>query len=164
MITTQSDLNSPVIIQCRARDMQLVRGIRSSLAIRLARRCKLWPSLAPGRRYGARRSPLSDYISLHLSLKLTTKCVPLSRLKLERYIFIKKCVSFRSLKFVSIASIMILVGSMKSVEHAEVYASVCSCLCVYVNTILDKGERRNCIGIEKTICSLWFQFISLFCL
>ena len=44
--------------------------------------------LAPGRKYGARRSPL------YLSFKLTTNCVPPSRIKWERYILIKKCLSF----------------------------------------------------------------------
>ena len=71
----------------------------TSLTIRLARGCKRWHFLAPGRRYGTRRSPLSEYMSLHLSLKLTTNCVPLSRIKSERYIFLKKCF-VRSLKFV----------------------------------------------------------------
>ena len=33
-------------------------------------------------------------MSLHLSLKLTTNCVSLLRIKWKRYIFIKKCVSF----------------------------------------------------------------------
>ena len=42
----------------------------SSLMIRLARGCKRWHPLAPGRRYGARRSPLSEYMSVHLSLNL----------------------------------------------------------------------------------------------
>ena len=58
--------------------------------------------MAPGRRYGVRRSPLSEYMSFHLSLKLTTNCVPLSRIKWERErererereIFIKMCVLF----------------------------------------------------------------------
>ena len=81
----------------------------SSLTIRLARGCKCWHLLAPGRRYGARRRPLSEYMSVHLSLKLTTNCVPLSRIKWERYIFMKTCISFRSLKFVH-------------------YLSLCSCL------------------------------------
>ena len=38
------------------------------LTIRLARGCKCWHLLAPGRRYGARRSPLSEYVfSIYLS-------------------------------------------------------------------------------------------------
>ena len=42
---------------------------------------------APGRRYGTRRSPLSEYMSLHLSLKLTTNCGPFSRIKWETYFY-----------------------------------------------------------------------------
>ena len=49
-----------------------------------------WHALDPGRRYGARRSPISEYISLHLSLMLTTNYVPLSRIKRERYFFYKE--------------------------------------------------------------------------
>ena len=102
MRTTRSDLDSQgqseswVEPGIRSRSEALV----SSLTIQLTRRCKRWEPLALGRRYGARRSPFSKYMSLHLSLKLTTNCVPLSRIKWERYIFIKKYVSFRSLKFV----------------------------------------------------------------
>ena len=42
---------------------------------------------APGRRYGTRRSPLSEYISLHLSLKLRTNSGPLSRIKWEIHFY-----------------------------------------------------------------------------
>ena len=70
-------------------------ALESSLTIRLVRGCKCWHTLAPRRRYGARRSPLSEYMSLHLSLKLSTNCVPLLRIKWERYIFRKKYVLFR---------------------------------------------------------------------
>ena len=72
-----------------------LEALVSSLMIRFARGCKRWHLLAPGRRYGARRSPLSEYMPLHLSLKHITNCMPLSRIKWEREIFIKKCVSFR---------------------------------------------------------------------
>ena len=50
------------------------RGTRSraealgSQTLRLARGCKYWHLLAPGRRYGTRRNPLPEYMSLHLSL------------------------------------------------------------------------------------------------
>ena len=89
----------------------------SSLTIWLARGCKRWHPLAPERRYGARRNPLSEYMSLHLSLKLTTNCVLLSRIKWQIYIFINKCVSFRSLKFVHWYLIMFFVGSVRRVQH-----------------------------------------------
>ena len=48
-----------------------------SEASRLARGCKRWHPQAPGRRYGTRRSPLSEYMSLHLSIK----CGSLSSIK-----------------------------------------------------------------------------------
>ena len=48
----------------------------SSLTIRLARGCQRWHLLAPGRRYGARRSRFSEYMSLHLSLKLKQTVSP----------------------------------------------------------------------------------------
>ena len=96
MRTTRSDLDRPVRIESRARDTLLIRGVRWSLTILLARGCKRWHPLAPGRRYGVRRSLLSEYMSLHLSLKL---CTPfenkMREREREREIFIKKCVSFR---------------------------------------------------------------------
>ena len=84
---------SPVRIESRS------EALVSSLMIKFERGCKHWHPPTPERRYGT-RSPLPEYMSLHLSLKLTTNCVPLSRIKWERYIFIKKCVSFPSLKLV----------------------------------------------------------------
>ena len=84
---SQFEIVSPVRIESLARDMQPIRGVRSSLTIRLARGCKRWHPLSPGRRYGARRSPLSEYMSLHLSLKLTTNYVPLSRIKWDTFLW-----------------------------------------------------------------------------
>ena len=90
-----------------------------SLTIRLARGCKRWHPLAPERRYEA-KSPLSEYMSLHLSLKLTTNCVPLSRIKWERNIFIKKC-------FVrSLSLFMFLVGSTRSIQHLFTVEKSCT--------------------------------------
>ena len=90
MKTTRSDLVSS--------QKRIKPGIRiwseASRTVRLPRGCKRWHSLAPGRRYGARWCPLSQYISVHLSLKFTTKLCALFENKWERYIFIKKCVSF----------------------------------------------------------------------
>ena len=95
MRTTWSDLDT---VKLESRVEQEIHSLSeaslTSLTIRLARGYKCWHSLTPEGRYGARRSPLSQYMSLHLSLKLTTNCVPLSRIKWERYIFIKKCVFF----------------------------------------------------------------------
>ena len=88
VITMRSDLDRVQRIENRARDTQPIRGIRLPLTIRLARRCKRWHPLAPGIRYGTRRrSPLSEYMSLHLSLELTTNCGPLSRIKWEIYFY-----------------------------------------------------------------------------
>ena len=70
--------------QSRARNMQPVRGIST---IRLAWRWKCWYPLAPRRRYGTRRSPFSEYMSLHLPLKLTTNSRPPFRIKWERYFY-----------------------------------------------------------------------------
>ena len=67
----------------------------SSLTIQFARGCKRWHPLSQGRRYEEEEFPLSEYMSLHLSLKITTNRVLVLRIKWERYIFIKKCVSFR---------------------------------------------------------------------
>ena len=82
--SVQSELR--VELGIRSRSEALV----SSLTIWLARGCKHWFPLALGRRYKARRSPLSDYMSLHLSLKLTTNCVPPLRIKWDIY-FYKVC-------------------------------------------------------------------------
>ena len=62
----------------------------SSLTLRLARECKCWHPLLPGRRYGARRSPFSEYMSLHQSLELPTNRVPLSRIKMREIYFYKE--------------------------------------------------------------------------
>ena len=99
---------------CRVRDAQTSRGVRSSLTIRLVRGYKRWHPLAPGRRYEARRSLLSEY----MSLQLTTNRVSLSRMRWKIYFFIKKCVSFRSLKLVRLGKIRLY--------------NTCTCLCVYI--------------------------------
>ena len=89
MRTTRSDLDS---VQ---RKSTVEPGIvnrseasRTSQTIRLARRCKRWHPLVPGRRYETRSRPLSEYMSHHLSLKLIANCVPLSRIKWEIYSYI----------------------------------------------------------------------------
>ena len=82
MRTPQSDLDSQssqnrVEPEIRSRS----EAPQTSLTIPLARGCKRWDLLAPGRRYGTKRSPLSEYMSLHLSLKVTKNGMPLSRIK-----------------------------------------------------------------------------------
>ena len=47
----------------RARDTQLTRGISDELA----RRCKCWHALAPGKRYGKKKSSLWIYVSPPIS-------------------------------------------------------------------------------------------------
>ena len=107
---------SPVRIESRIRETQPIRGVLSSLTIRLERGCKRLHSRAPRRRYGARRGYLSKYMSLHLSLKLTANCVPLSRIKWEIYFYKEVCfVSFTEVR--SLSLIMFLVGSMRSIQH-----------------------------------------------
>ena len=64
-----------------------------SLKIWLARGCKHWHLLALGRKYGTRSCSLSEYMSLHLPLKLTTNCVPLSRIKREIHLYVYMCSS-----------------------------------------------------------------------
>ena len=88
MRTMQSDLDSQSSqrIKSWARNMQLIRSVWSSPTIQLARGCKRWHLPAPGKRYGT-RSPLSEYISLHLSLKQTINCGPFSRIKWVIYFY-----------------------------------------------------------------------------
>ena len=80
MITTWSVLD-------RAENRELNEGhaayqrVMLSLNIRLASGCERWHPLAPGRRYGTRISPLTEYMSVHLSLKQTTNGGALSRIK-----------------------------------------------------------------------------------
>ena len=69
----------------RARDTQSIRGVSDELA----RGCKRWHLLAPGRRYG-KKSSLWVYTSPPISH--TQPTLTLSRIKCERYGFIKKCV------------------------------------------------------------------------
>ena len=74
-------------IESRARDTQPIRSVRSSLTIRLARGCKNWQTLALVRIYRTRRNPLSEYMSVYLSLKLRINCEPLLRIKWEIYFY-----------------------------------------------------------------------------
>ena len=85
---------NPVRIENRVRDTHQIKVLRYSLMIQLAKGCKRCRLLALGSRYGARRTLLSEYMSLYLSLKLTTNCVPLLRIKWEVF-FSKNIVSFR---------------------------------------------------------------------
>ena len=80
-VTTWYENHAVRFKQSRVRDTQPIRGVRSSLTIQFARWCKRWSLLAPWRRFETRRSPLSEYMSLYLSLKLTTNCGPLARIK-----------------------------------------------------------------------------------
>ena len=79
-----------------ARDTQLTRGVSDELS----RGCKRLHPLAPGRRYGKKKSSLWVYVSppnSHTPQKTST----LSRIKCERYIFLSRSVFVRSLKFVN---------------------------------------------------------------
>ena len=64
------------------------------------------------------------YMSLHLSLRLTTNCVPLSRIKWERYIFYKEVCFVSLIEFRSLSLILFLVGSMKSIQHIYLSSSL----------------------------------------
>ena len=79
MRTTRSDLDSQSI-----QNREWSQGYTVISVVSDDTACK-WVQalvpLAPGRRYGARRCPLSEYMSLNLSLKFTPNCVPLSRIK-----------------------------------------------------------------------------------
>ena len=68
------------------RDTQPSRGV----ADELGKGCKHWHPLAPGRRYGKKKSSLLVYASTHFSN--TTETSTLLRIKCKRYIFIKKYV------------------------------------------------------------------------
>ena len=92
MRTTWSDLDRGQRIESRARDMQLIRGISDDTACKGVQVLAL--HLAPGRRYGTRRSPLFEYMSLHLSLKQTTNCGLLSRINWEIYFYKEVFCSF----------------------------------------------------------------------
>ena len=100
VITTWSDLD-------RGRELGVKPGnaanqrVRLSLMIWFAWGCKCWYPLVPRRRYGTRRSPLSEY----MSLKLTTNCGSFSRIKWE--IYYEKCL------VCSLSLVMFLVGSMR---------------------------------------------------
>ena len=91
MITTRSDL-------VRVLRIRVEPGIGSQseacLMIRLARGCRRRHPLAPGSRYGTKRNPLSEYMSLHLSLKLIKNSGLLSRIKWEIYFYKEVFCSF----------------------------------------------------------------------
>ena len=88
----------------------------TSLIIWLTRRCKHWHPLAPGRRYGTKRSPLSEYMSLHLSLTYNKQCVPFENKMREIYFYKEVCfISF--IEVCSLSSIMFLDGSMRSIQQ-----------------------------------------------
>ena len=83
------------------------------------------------------RGSLSEYMSLHLSLKLTTNCVPLLRMKWERYFFYKEVcfVSFievRSLSLCSWLGLWKLFNTYKGMyELINIYTSMIVCVCFY---------------------------------
>ena len=79
----------------RARNTQPNRGVSD----KLARGCKPWHPLAPGRRYEKKKSSLWVYVSLSIS-QLTTNDGPLFENK-TRDISLLRSVFFRSLKFVN---------------------------------------------------------------
>ena len=112
---------------------------RTSLMTRLATGCKCWHRLAPGRRYGT-RSSLSEYMSLHLSLKLTTNSGPLSRIKWYIF-FIKKC-SVRSLSL-----IMFLVVHKDTTEILQHKAQLEIC------NPSKPNRRLYRHGFRQTLCS-----------
>ena len=87
MIITPSDLDRGRESRVKPKICSRSEVSWTSLTTRLAQGCKRWHPLAPWRRYGTRRSPLSEYMSLHLFLKLTTNCGPLSRIKWEIYFY-----------------------------------------------------------------------------
>ena len=100
MITTWSDLDWGRESGVKPGTHSQSEASQTSLTTRLARGCKRWYPLAPGRRYGTRKSPLSEYMSLYLSLKLATNCGLLSRIKWDIYFYKDKCF-VRSLNFVN---------------------------------------------------------------
>ena len=116
MRTTQSDLD------CQSSQNRVKPvGSRSevfvsSLMIRLARRCKRWHLQAPGRRYGARRSPLSEYVSPSISQTYNKLCASFEN-KIRK-IYLYKEVCFLSLIEVRSLSLF-LVGSMRSIQHVQ---------------------------------------------
>ena len=86
--TTRSDLDRVQRITSRARDRQPIRLISDvSDDTAWKKGCKRWHSLVPRRRYGTRRSPPSEYMTLHLSFKLTANCGILSGIKWEIYFY-----------------------------------------------------------------------------
>ena len=66
----------------RAWNTQPIRGVSDELA----RRCKRWHPLTPGRRYGKKNSSLLVYFSPS-TFQLTTNCGPFSRIKWETYFY-----------------------------------------------------------------------------
>ena len=102
MRTTRSDLDR---VQSESRIEPGKRGrleaLVSSLTIQLARGCKRWHAQAQGRRYGARRSPLFEYMCLPPSISQTYNklCAPFEN-KMREIYFHKEVYFLRSLKFV----------------------------------------------------------------
>ena len=83
---------------------------------RLERGCKRWPPLAPRKRYGTRRL-LSEYMSLHLSLKLITNCGPLFRIKWEIYFYKEVFRSFIEFRKSCLIEHTTLLGECRSVSR-----------------------------------------------
>ena len=110
-------------IESRARDTQQIRGLGRLWRYSLHRGASVGTSLAPGRRYGTRRSPLSEYMSLRISLKLTTSCGTLSRIKWEIY-FYKQVCFVRSLCLITIQQLYYKTD-MKSVRKVTRLSNQC---------------------------------------
>ena len=88
MRITRSDLDRVQRIGSRVRDRQPIRDISDVSDDTACKGVQALAPQAPGRRFGTKRSPLSEYMSLHLSLKLTTNCGLLSRIKWDIYFYI----------------------------------------------------------------------------
>ena len=84
VINMRSDLKRVQRIESLARDTQPIRGVSSSLMIRLVRGCKHWHPWLPEEGMGQEEVP-SLSISLHIILKPTTNWVPLSKIRWEIY-------------------------------------------------------------------------------
>ena len=113
---------SPVRIESRARVTQPIRGVRSSLMIRLARECKRWHPWLQEEDMEKEEAPsLSICLSISLSLTLTTNCVPLSRIKWERE---RERDFYKEVSFISLIEVRLLSLIMFLVESIKDYTTI----------------------------------------
>ena len=106
-----------VRIKSRARDTQLIGGVRSSLTIWLASGWKHWHTSGSRKKiWGKKKSSLWVYVSPSISQTYNKLCTPFKNKMREIYFYKEVCL-VSLIEVHSLSLIMFLVGSMRSTQQ-----------------------------------------------